>query len=107
MVLTGCGSEQLSMNDDSKHEVQYVQNAQNVSAIEQQYLLEIIDQMSKQNQAFITIDVPSPETQVTSYNRALWQSRANQLQQFLRMQGLSSNQIHVRECLLCSSIRVG
>ena len=107
MLLTGCGSEPLLMNDDSKHELQYIQNAKNVSIVEQQVLLKMIDQISKQDQAFLSIDVPSPVTQAESYDRALWQSRANQLQQFLRMQGLSYNQIQMRECSLCSSIRVG
>lgn len=107
IVLTGCSSELDATDDDSKHEVQYANNAQDLSDAEQHVMLELIDQMLKKNQAFLTIDLPSPETQAASYKRALWQSRANHLQQFLRMQGLSSNQIHMRECILCSSIRVG
>ena len=107
MCLSGCGSDALMSLDDSKSTVAYNGNAKTLASDQQQQLMTLVEKMTKDNQAMLTINMPSPQAQTSSYERALWQSRATNLKQFLRMQGLSSNQIQFKECLSCTTMLVG
>ncbi|MEE2769723.1 MAG: hypothetical protein VX835_01400 [Pseudomonadota bacterium] len=107
VYLSGCSSDTMVSERESENAVHYEAYAKDIDATQQAKLLKTIEQMPELNKSSIIIQVPSPQTQVASYERALWQTRANHLQQFLRMQGLSSNQIAVKECLSCTTIFVG
>ena len=107
MCLSGCGSDAMMTMDDSKNTVTFNGFAKTLASDQQQQLMTLVDKMAKDNQTTLTIDVPSPQAQTLSYERALWQSRATNLKQFLRMQGLSANQIQFKECLSCTTMLVG
>lgn len=106
IMFVGCSSDQIG-SGESKYTVQFKPYEKTLDVTQQNLLKDMVEHMSQEKKTSLVIDVPSPETQASSYERALWQARSAQLQQFLRMQGLSSSQIQVKECLSCSSILVG
>lgn len=107
MFIGGCSSDSMMAANDSKSMVEYQPYAKTLNETQQSQLMTMVEKMAERNQSSLTVDVPSTQSQASSYERALWQARAEYLQQFLRMQGLSAKQIQFRECMSCSNIRIG
>lgn len=105
LCLLGCDNNLDGLNEVSGSPIVYEGQQRTMSKDQKQRLAAVIKEKQDQSMA-LTVNVPHPIQQSASFERALWQVRANHLEQYLRMQGFSANQIHFKECESCSTITV-
>tara|TARA_X000000950_G_C13394550_1_gene449585 strand:- start:140 stop:490 length:351 start_codon:yes stop_codon:yes gene_type:complete len=103
--LVGCDNSLDALNEVSGSPIVYEGQQRTMSKDQKQRLAAIIKDKQDKGMA-LTVNVPHSIQQSASFERALWQVRANHLEQYLRMQGFSANQIHFKECEPCSTITV-